>query len=110
MRHQDLYGAKGLELDELTRRVSEVLSREFSLHDSLYYGGGYYRSGIVDDEEILIMSNDVTMEDEGLEYLEPDFSDYPLLLRVDETTRGDEIKRQLEVISSLTFLRRDDIA
>jgi hypothetical protein len=101
----DLYGSKSLDLEELSSAVEKALGMVLQRHESSYLGGDYFVAGDPRDEEIVVQKNDIG--DEGTEELaEPQFDEYPILLRVNASTRGDEIRERLLVIAGVDFLRR----
>ena len=103
----DLYGAMSLSMKELCIKVEKVLSIKFDLHDSMYRGGDYYRAGLLgSNEEIAIQLNRFVLYDEE-ETAEPSYSEYPVILRIAWTQRGDEYRRKLNEIEGLDFLRRE---
>ncbi|HTF53531.1 MAG TPA: hypothetical protein VK735_39315 [Pseudonocardia sp.] len=109
MEHDDLYGAKDRTLDELRTAVATVLNITFEAHESLYLGGDYFRSRGPAGEHLEILRNDSGFEEDGEDednLIEPDFSDYSVLLRVNSTKRGDELKDRLAAVPGLVFLGR----
>jgi hypothetical protein len=105
MKCYDLYGTKSLDLDELRVAVQRALDIELHRHESGYLGGDYFLAGDLRDEHVLIQRNHVSDGDED-EVAEPEFADYPILLLVNATTRGDELKGRLAAIAGMDFLRR----
>jgi len=101
----DLYGTRTLALDELRAAVEKALSVHLEGHESSYLGGEYFLAGDLRGEHVLIQRNHVVDGDEE-EPAEPQFADYPVLLQINATTRGDELKGQLLAIKGLDFLRR----
>jgi hypothetical protein len=100
----DLYGSCSVPLEELRDAVESMLGVEFSPHRSDYVGDYYKTAGFV-GETIAIQPNYLDGGDED-EVLEPAFADRPVLLYVNETDRGDEIRGLLAGIAGLDFLRR----
>lgn len=100
----DLYGSKSLGLDELRLSVENVFGVKFLERYSDYMGGDYFRFGEFEGEEFIIQLNWIDEDDR--EFLEPNHSEYPVLLKVDATDRGDEIRNALSRIVDLDFLER----
>lgn len=108
MENDDLYGAKNRTLDELRADVTVVLGVTFEPHESLYLGD-YFFGGSLDGEHFEILCNNTGFEEDGEEednLIEPDFSDYPVLLRISSTMRGDELRDRLSSVPGLEFLER----
>jgi len=109
MEHDDLYGAKDRTLNELRTAVATVLNIAFEPRESLYLGGDYFRGRGPAGEHLEIMRNDSGFEEDAEDddnLIEPDFSDYTVLLRVNSTKRGDELKDRLAAVAGLDFLGR----
>jgi len=105
MQCYDLYGTKTLSITELRDAIESALTIRFSPHDSVYYGGEYFRAGEVGGEELVIQLN--TFEYGGsIEVAEPDHRGYPVIFWVAWTERGDELRERLATIGELDFLRR----
>jgi hypothetical protein len=103
----DLYGSTRLSMAEIRDAATKMTGINFSLHDSAYRGGGYFRAEERAGEEIVIQINTFQFEGES-EVAEPDFSEYPVILWVAWTSRGDELRRDLQAIDGLDFLRRNE--
>ncbi len=101
----DLYGSRTLSRAELSDLVGEALDLSFKLHESSYKGV-YYLAGSLRDEHFEVQANQISDEDED-GVLEPEYSDFPSLLSVNGTVRGDHIRGRLEKIEDLIFLRRE---
>ena len=100
-----LYGSKVLTPTELSETVGEALDLPFQLHESSYKGV-YYLAGNLRDEHFEVQANQIPDEDEH-DFLEPEYSDFPALLSVNGTLRGDDLRSRLEKIEDLIFLRRE---
>jgi hypothetical protein len=100
----DLYGSKVHSLDEVRVILEDTLQVRFGARDSDYMGGKYFLAGDLTGETFVILRNHDS-NDEG-EVLEPEFANYPTLLQVNATERGDDIKQRLDNISDLELLRR----
>jgi hypothetical protein len=101
----DLYGAMNFSMNELRGEVEKVVGIKFDLHDSAYRGGEYFRAGALGGEEFVIQLNHFEFEGEP-EIAEPQYSDYPVILQVAWTERGDDLRKKLRDIAGLEFLRR----
>lgn len=106
MRDYDLYGTREMTIDDLQRAAGSALTISFSQRDNADLGSYYYATA--GDETFDICRNfaDDRPEDE---VLRPEFADYPVLLFVSRTQRGDEIRALLADISGLDFLRRETL-
>ena len=104
----DLYGSKTLTPAELSDLVGETLDLSFKLRESSYRGV-YYLAGNLRGEHFEVQANQIPDEEEEEEddVLEPAYSDFPSLLSVNGTLRGDDIRSRLEKIEDLIFLRRE---
>lgn len=108
MENDDLYGAKNRTLDELRADVAVVLGVAFEPHESLYLGD-YFFGGSLNGEHFEILCNNTGFEVGGEEednLVEPDFPDHPVLLRINSTMRGDELRARLSSVTGLEFLER----
>ena len=98
----DLYGSRSLSLVEVSAAVQRAVGIEMGRRDSHNMGGTYFRGGVIGDEEFVVQLN----HDEDPEPLEPDFDDYKTLLRINRSERADDLRRLLQRIPDLDFLRR----
>jgi|RhiMetdeSRZDD1v2_1073273.scaffolds.fasta_scaffold925405_2 hypothetical protein len=94
MKSYDLYGFTSDNLDKLAESLGRTLGVTFSLHESSYRGGDYYRSGTPGQEEFVLQSNYDQIEDE---IAEPEFPKYSTLLYVGPTDHSEEIKDRIEM-------------
>ena len=101
----DLYGATNFSMGEFRAEVEKVLGIKFNLHDSLYIGGDYFRAGELTGEKFVIQLNHFEFDGEP-ETAEPDYSDYPVILQISSTDRGDDLRKKLGRVAGLEFLRR----
>jgi hypothetical protein len=102
----DLYGTRNLSTSELRQKAEKILGVKFNLHDSAYRGGEYFRAGeLGGGEEFVIQLNNFKFAGES-ETAEPDYPEYPVILQISWTERGDELRNELSGIVGLTFLRR----
>ncbi len=104
MKCYDLYGSKALSPAELSELVSTALDLNFTIHESSYKGT-YHLAGDLRGEHFEIQQNHIS--DEEGELLEPGYAEFPLLLSVNGTLRGNDVRMRLEEIEDLTFLRRE---
>ncbi len=102
----DLYGSHSLSLVELREAAEGCLGIRFTLHDSIYRGGDYFRSGDIGGEEFVIQLNRFEYENEE-EIAEPAYADYLVIFRIGWTERGDELREKLRKVPGLDFLRRE---
>jgi hypothetical protein len=105
MRCYDLYGTRTLAVEELSAAVEDALALNLERHESGYLGGDYFVAGDLRGEHFVVQRNHVDDGDEE-EVAEPEFANYPTLLQVNATLRGDELKARLSSIDGLDFLRR----
>ena len=100
----DLYGSKSAGIEAIRLDIEHALELEFEARSSSYFGEyfSYERTG----ERISLKPNKEAL-DEG-ELIEDDFPEYRLLLYVTGSPRGDEIRKRLSGVPSLSFLRRDE--
>jgi hypothetical protein len=105
MKAYDLYGFKGLTLDQARSVVEQALGVHFVPHESSHWGE-YYKSGGFVGETIKIRPK----YDAENECIEEGFKEYDVLLYVDETERADVLR---EVLTSpgvaAAFLRHEDL-
>lgn len=101
----DIYGATHFSLNVLRIEVEKVLDVHFDLHYSAYRGGEYFHAGELGGEEFVIQLNHFDFEGEA-ETAEPQCPDYPVILQVTWTERGDDFREKLSGIAGLVFLRR----
>ncbi|MCY2927107.1 MAG: hypothetical protein NT031_17075 [Planctomycetota bacterium] len=105
MRTYDLYGFANSTMADVKVAVERIANTDLVMHDSSYRGGEYYRAKN-GQEEIIVQQN--RLEDE--EWAEEDFKEYPLILYIAKTDRGDELRsRLLEKLPAARFLRRDTL-
>jgi hypothetical protein len=106
----DLYGFRGDSIDSFHVNVEMLLGIRMVARDSSF-SGEYYSFEYPDGEEITILANDISYlsPDENEEdFHEPNYADYPIILRVESTNRGDELKKMILQISGVDFLRRTE--
>jgi hypothetical protein len=106
MRCDDLYGSKIFTVDELAEQISQVLDVEMVPHESDPYGDYFCTPGN-SGETLSVQPNYVDYGEEEDEIIEDEFPEYPVIVRVNRTTRGDEIRLRLaKTVPTLDFLRR----
>jgi hypothetical protein len=107
----DLYGARSGDMNELRRAIEAVLNIEFEARWSDFLGGEYFSwrpSDATGREHLRVIFNhhrNLSDYEPAMEVAEPAFTDYLLLLRVEGSERGDELKRRLASVPELDFLR-----
>jgi hypothetical protein len=99
-------------MDKLCTRVETALGLQFEARWSDLFGGDYFlwrsKDSSCQERLTLIRNHHLSLGD----YLpvkvseEPDFARYRLLLRVEGSLRGDEIKAKLATVPGLDFLQR----
>jgi hypothetical protein len=107
----DLYGFADDDLPGIAKRVGDTLGITFIPHESWYLGGDYYRSGMPGEEEEFILQQNRELDDE---LAEPEFSQYPVLLRVGyiaTSERSDTIRRLITTAmkGEAELLRRETL-
>ena len=103
-KHYDLYGARAIAAEELRMIVESALGISFRAryNDSI----GSYFNADVGSENFTVEPNFLDVGDEE-EIQEPEFADRSVLLYVNGTERGDELRGRLLGIPGLELLRRD---
>lgn len=71
------FGFSGSSLDDIKERLEEMLSLKLEIHDSLYYGGQYYRWSDAAGNVFRLQSNYGILGDE---WAEEEFMQWPILL------------------------------
>jgi hypothetical protein len=100
-----LYGIIVDDLETAKAVTERALHVSMQLHESGYRGGDYYHLVQSDKEEFILQRNLHPVEQE---WIEPDFTDAPFLLYIDNTNRPDEISSLLNVEPRVRLLRRSD--
>lgn len=90
------------DMDGVREEIERVISVKFEPRDSSYLGGAYYGAGGQGGESIMLTRNYVSAIDD---YLEDDYKEWPLLLRIYMTPRADQFVRALEQIPQLSIVR-----
>lgn len=104
MKYYDLYGAIGITAEDLQQAVGSALNVSFQERYSDEIGP--YFNADAGSENFTVESNFLDVGDEE-EIQEPEFADQPVLLYVNGTERGDQIRELLLAIPGLEHLRRD---
>ncbi len=100
-------------MDQLRIRIETVLGLQFEARWSDLFGGDYFLWRSKDrscrERLTLIRNHHLTLGDYHPVKVseEPEFDEYHLLLRVEGSLRGDEIKTKLATVPGLDFLRRE---
>ncbi len=98
-----VYGVKNSNIEYVRNQVEKALGVQFELHESLYYGGDYYRYQGAYPEKIVIRKNLDLIDNEPAEL---DFRDYEVLLYIENA--GDSVKlnlAQIEEIPNVKLLK-----
>lgn len=104
MKTFELFGVKMGSLSNLTKIIAEATGCTFYLHDSDFRGGGYYRTKVGVKPSLVVQRNSV--DDEGYR-IEDDFSDYSLLVYVNDGNSS--ISEMLISIEGLDLLRSEQL-
>jgi hypothetical protein len=104
MKYYDLYGIRDMSTNDLQHAVGSAIQLSFRRRHSGEIGT-YYKAEL--DDEIFAIESNFQDERNEDEILEPEFADFPVLLRVSRTQRGDELRDMLLEIPGLEHLRRD---
>ena len=100
----DLYGTTIVELNEAKIVVETVLGLELKAHESGYHCGEYFRLNDVGEEHFILQRN---FDDFENEWTEESFSQYLILLYVNETERSDKIRALLEQSNNFVLLEHE---
>lgn len=92
MSTNQLYGLHVRDLEMARIMVEERLGVELVPHESLYFGGEYYRTGATEGEHYILRKNLDMLDNEPAE---PEFPDVGILLYVERTVKPDMIKERL---------------
>lgn len=100
-------------MDQLCSRIEAALGLQFEARWSDLFGGDYFLWRSQDrscrERLTIIRNHHLTLGDYHPVRVseEPEFAAYQLLLRVEGSLRGDEIKTKLASVPGLDFLRRE---
>jgi cytosine/adenosine deaminase-related metal-dependent hydrolase len=100
----DLYGWRGLNLQVARLRVEAALGVTLELHDSIYRGGDYYRTGPKFGESFILQTNR-----ELEELMEPSFPEHDVLLYVDLAEEPTAIEACLKPTGAELLRRRPQV-
>jgi hypothetical protein len=92
MKAYDLYGVEARDLEAARLIVEQRLGIKLQAHESSYLGE-YFRLGLPGGEHLVLRRN---FDDREHEWAEPEFSNRPFLLYVNETARSSELRQLLE--------------
>ncbi len=98
MAYYDLYEIQAKTLEEARETVEKALEIVFSVHESSYHGGKYYRLNDIDQENFILQNNYDPFENE---WFEDEFKEAKSLLYVNKTDRKEEIKCKLKACAFL---------
>ena len=102
----ELYGTAIASLERARSVVEEAVQIRLEPHESGYRCGNYYRFGDVGDEHFILQLN---FDEIDGEWTEPEHTEYPLILYVNESERSDQIAEQLGNQSLFKLLRRQEL-
>lgn len=92
MNRDYLYGTKDWSVDELAEMVATVLDITLEPHESSALGDYFTTPNLQGDGEIIsVRPNYVDYGEEEDEIMEDEFPDYPVIVTVEDTQRGDEL-------------------
>src|SRR5262245_19513797 len=106
MRVYDVYGISCESLEAAKTRINVAIGIELIRHDSAYHCGDYYRYKDAGEEHFIVQRNFDSVEDE---WTEPERTDKPFLLYVNETPRSDELRRILEAVNGVELLKHEEV-
>ena len=96
----DLYGILYDDINFAKTTIENILRITMQAHDSLYLGE-YFLFDDVGEEHFILQKNYNEFEDE---WNEKTFSQYPLLLYVNETPRSEDLVKLLSKDEKIVFL------
>lgn len=98
----DLYGFKISDIENARQLIEKALNVKFIVHESSYLGD-YYKVKLNSNEDYMLQHNFLKHDED---WMEPQFTEYPLLLYINGTSRSEEIEEILKnKISIIHFLR-----
>jgi hypothetical protein len=92
-----LYGYAIDDIELAKVALEKMLGATLSAHDSLYYGGAYYRYGQRGEDTILLRRNIDPIDNEPAEL---DFPDLPIIVYLDLRSTPGQLERLLDGDSS----------
>lgn len=84
-----LFGFKDSDIEVIRSALEESLKNKFSLHDSLYLGGEYYRYKNEEKEIFILRRNIDLLDNELAEHAHPEFN---ILLYVENAKQINKIQ------------------
>ena len=90
--YYDVYGFTRDDLEQARRDIELGLNIQLMPHDSMYRGGLYYRLGDPGSENFVLQKN---YNFEEQEYTEEQFSEYAVLLYVNQPQNPFEVEKRL---------------
>lgn len=99
-----IFGLNSANLAEARVCVESALGVGMELHESDFRCGEYYRFGSANSEHFILQRN---FDDEEGEWTRGEFSDFAMLLYVNDTTRGAQIESVL--MSTARLLATQDL-
>lgn len=101
----DLYGFTQNDINTIRILVEKAVGILFEAHNSSYLGGNYYRCGVVDSEHFILQQNLDLVDNEPIE---PEYSEFPVLLYVNRTKRPEELTRLITKLCDGVVLLRHE--
>jgi len=104
----DLYGLECDDINIANVLIENVLQVEMVAYESDYHCGEYFCSSSIDidEEHFILQKNYDDFEDEWTEEV---YSQYPLLLYVNDTLRSDEIVNLFAAEKRVTLLKHQEL-
>ena len=98
----NLFGVNSSNLEKAASILEKKLEVVFTLHESSFRGGDYYRYDNKNEDEIILQKNyDFVTQ----EWSEEEFSDYPFLLYISSRSNFNETISILDAEHNITLLR-----
>ncbi len=105
MNTYDLYGyIIDSSIETARDLVEHCLNIKLQGHESLFYGGEYYRHSDIGKEHFILQKNYDSSEHE---WMEEDYKEYPILLYVNEINRELVLEKVLTDTKRFKLLRRE---
>lgn len=98
MSNYDLYGIENIKITEAKSRIEKKLDIKFTEKEGLFQGGTYYQSKLNNQESLVLKNNIDPFDGEAAEQT---FSEYPILLYINDTENSEKIKSLLGTEFSL---------
>ncbi|MDY7574616.1 hypothetical protein [Actimicrobium sp. CCI2.3] len=101
----ELYGFLSNDIDEAKNSLESAFNIKFEAHDSSYHEGDYFRSGKSINEHFILKRNVDPYDNEPVEI---SYSEYPILLYINDTLRSVDLKRKIDQkVSGFILLRHE---